>query len=197
MNENARRETPRSLDIRVGSATNALQPLSRAERPLGAGRSHWIALTIVCVGALAADQLTKWIVSSRLGLGEAVRVIGVLDIHHVRNSGIAFGFFSDAAPVVIILTAIAVAAMLFFFVKGAQRHPLFPVAFGLVLGGSVSNLVDRLRIGKVTDFLDPDYWPAFNLADTFIVLGVAVLFWSLVAADRVSPRVGHTPFSGL
>ena len=82
-----------------------------------------------------------------------------------------------------------------FFARSARRHPLLPVAVGLVLGGSISNLVDRLRLGHVTDFLDFDYWPAFNLADTFIVVGVALLFLSFVAADRTSPRVGDAPLS--
>jgi signal peptidase II len=65
----------------------------------------------------------------------------------------------------------------------------------LFLGGSLSNFVDRVRLGFVTDFLDLDYWPSFNLADTFIVAGVVLLFVSFVAADRSSPRVGAAPLS--
>jgi signal peptidase II len=61
---------------------------------------------------------------------------------------------------------------------------VLPVALGLVIGGSVSNLLDRVRLGHVTDFLDFRYWPAFNLADTFIVVGVAALLLALVASDR-------------
>jgi signal peptidase II len=64
-----------------------------------------------------------------------------------------------------------------------------------VLGGSVSNLLDRVRLGYVTDFLDLAYWPSFNLADTFIVVGVGLLFLSFVAADRTSPRLGTLPLS--
>ena len=64
-----------------------------------------------------------------------------------------------------------------------------------MLGGSASNLADRLRLGYVTDFLDLDYWPAFNLADTFIVVGVGLLFLSFVAADRSSATVGTSPLS--
>ena len=93
------------------------------------------------------------------------------------------------------LTALAIAALVVFFARSARRHPLLPVAVGFVLGGSVSNLVDRLRLGHVTDFLDLDYWPAFNLADTFIVVGVGLLFVCFVAADRSSARVGTSPLS--
>ena len=74
-----------------------------------------------------------------------------------------------------------------FFARSARRHPLLPVAVGLVLGGSISNLVDRLRLGHVTDFLDFDYWPAFNLADTFIVVGVGLAL-PLVRGSRPLER---------
>ena len=77
---------------------------------------------------------------------------------------------------------------LFFFARSGARHPILPVALGLVIGGSVSNLLDRVRLGYVTDFLDFRYWPAFNLADSFIVIGVAVLLATLVAADARSSR---------
>lgn len=198
MSEAAPERRPRpQLDVRVGSATNALQPISVAERSLRPGGSQWLALVVVAAAALGADQLTKWIVSSELALRGSIEVLGPLRIHHVRNSGIAFGLFSNATGVVIALTAIAVTGMFFYFARSGLRHPILPVALGLVLGGSVSNLFDRLRLGYVTDFLDVDYWPAFNLADTFIVLGVGLLFASFVAADRTSPRVGTVPLSRL
>jgi signal peptidase II len=183
------------LDVRVGSATNALQPISSAERSLAAGPTQWLSLVLVAVAAVGADQLTKHVVSSAMSLGNAVELPGPFSIHHVRNSGIAFGLFSSATSMVIVLTAVAVGCMLLFFARSGQRHPLLPVALGFVLGGSVSNLVDRVRLGYVTDFLDLAYWPAFNLADTFIVVGVALLFLSFVAADRTSARVGTLPLS--
>lgn len=196
MSEPARAEPTRpQLEVRVGSATNALQPIPGASRSLAAGTGQWLGLGLVALAAAAGDQLTKAIVSSRLGLGEAVDVVGPFTIHHVRNTGIAFGLFSDATSIVIGLTAIAITALVVFFARSARRHPLLPVAVGFVLGGSISNLVDRLRLGHVTDFLDLDYWPAFNLADTFIVVGVGLLFVCFVAADRSSARVGTSPLS--
>src|SRR5436190_382096 len=182
-------DTPaRRADVRVGSATDGLTPISVAERPLGAGWSQWAGLAVVALAAIAADQLTKSIVSSRLALDESVHVAGPLSIHHVQNSGIAFGLFASATAVVILLTAAAVAWMLYFFARSGSRHPILPVALGLVIGGSVSNLVDRVRLGHVTDFLDFRYWPAFNLADSFIVVGVAILLLALVADDHKSAR---------
>jgi signal peptidase II len=196
LSEPARVGAPRSqLEVRVGSATNALQPIPGASRSLAAGVGQWVGLGLVAVAAACADQLTKALVSGRLGLGDAVEIVGPFTIHHVRNTGIAFGLFSDSTSVVIALTALAICALLVFFARSGARHPLLPVAVGLVLGGSASNLADRLRLGYVTDFLDLDYWPAFNLADTFIVVGVGLLFLSFVAADRSSATVGTSPLS--
>ena len=180
----------RPADVRVGSTTDGLTPISMAERPFGASWPQWTSLAAVALAALGADQLTKAIVTSRLDLNDEVHVVGPFSIHHVTNSGIAFGLFASATPIVILLTSLAVAWMLYFFARSGSRHPVLPVALGLVIGGSVSNLIDRVRLGHVTDFLDLRYWPAFNLADTFIVVGVAALLLALVASDRKarSPR---------
>jgi len=187
----------RAPDVRVGSTPNALVPISAAERSLGARPWHWLSLLLVAGAAVFADQLTKHVVASELDVDHGVSMLGPLSIHHVRNSGIAFGLFASSTSAVIVLTVLAVGAMVIFFARSAQRHPLLPVALGLVLGGSLSNLVDRVRLGYVTDFIDFRWWPAFNLADTFIVVGVGLLFFSFVAADRTSPRVGAAPLSRL
>jgi signal peptidase II len=195
VSEPARTAPPRRVDVRIGSSTNALQPISGAERRLGAGRAQWVALVVIAGTAILADQLTKAVVVAQLPLGDTAVTMGPFSIHHVQNSGIAFGLFADSTSAVIALTAVAVGAMLLFFARTAQRHPLVPIALGLVIGGSIANLLDRVRLGHVTDFLDFAYWPAFNLADTFIVVGVGLLFASFVAADRASPRVGTAPLS--
>jgi signal peptidase II len=174
--------------VRVGSATDGRVPVSMAERPLTAGPFHWLALVAVAFCAVVADQLTKLIVVSQLELGESISLAGGFSIHYVRNQGIAFGFLSGWASAVTILTAGAVLWMVFYFARAGARHPILPVALGLLIGGSLGNLVDRIRLGHVTDFIDPPYWPAFNLADTFIVAGVAVLLAALIAAER-QPRV--------
>jgi signal peptidase II len=198
MSEPAREDAPRrSPDVRVGSTPNALLPISSAERSLAAEPWHWVSLLVVAGAAVVADQVTKLVVTSALTIDDGVSVIGPLSIHHVRNSGIAFGLFASRTSAVIVLTTFAVGAMVVFYARSAQRHPFLPVALGLVLGGSLSNLADRIRHGYVTDFIDFRWWPAFNLADSFIVVGVALLFLSFVAADRTSPRVGAAPLSRL
>ena len=171
-------------DVRVGSTPDGLAPVSVAERSLSAGLRQWAALGAIVAAAVTADQATKHLVASKLAYGDRVDVVGPFSIHHVQNSGIAFGLFSSATPIVIVLTGLAVAWMLAFFARSGARHPVLPVGLGLVLGGSLSNLVDRVRLGHVTDFLDVGPWPAFNLADSFIVLGVAALAATLLAVDR-------------
>ena len=171
-------------DVRVGSSTNALAPVSVASRPLGAGWWQWFGLAAVAGAAIAGDQLTKQVVRGHLQLDESVKVFGPLTIHRVQNSGIAFGLFGSATPIVTVLTALAVGWMIVFFARSGARHPVLPAALGLLIGGSVSNLVDRVRLGHVTDFIDLRWWPAFNLADSFIVIGVAILLVTLIASDR-------------
>jgi signal peptidase II len=173
-----------AVDVRVGSATDGRVPVSVATRSFAPGLTQWLAMVIVALAAIAADQVTKEIVRSELLLGEAVDVTSFFAIHHVRNTGIAFGLFPGAASPVTILTAVAVIWMTVYFARSGARHPALPVAFGFLLGGAMSNLVDRLRQGYVTDFLDPDYWPAFNLGDVFITVGVIILIAVFILGER-------------
>ncbi len=184
----------RAPDIRVGSSTYGLEPVSLAERRISARGPHWLSLSAIAGAAIAADQVTKHVVTSELALGEETDVVGPFTIHHVQNTGIAFGLFGGATVFVTAFTALAVAWMLYFFARSGARHGLLPVALGFLIGGSGSNLVDRLRLGHVTDFLDIAFWPAFNLADTFIVVGVALLVAALFASDTPSrPRPAPAP----
>jgi signal peptidase II len=173
-----------AVDVRVGSSTNGLVPVSVAERSLAAGAWQWLGLAAVAVAAVVADQVTKHIVVSSVALDDAEHVLGPLSIHHVQNSGIAFGLFASATAAVAVVTAGAVIWMVWFFARSGARHPVLPAALGLLIGGSLSNLVDRIRLGYVTDFIDFKYWPAFNLADSFIVVGVVILLVALFASDR-------------
>ena len=174
----------------IGARTDGIAAISVAERSVAAEPAQWVGLLLVAAAAVIADQVTKHIVASQLALDGEVNVIGPFSIHHVQNSGIAFGLFARATPIVIGLTTVAVAWMLVFFARSGARHPVLPVAAGLLVGGSVSNLVDRIRLGHVTDFLDLRYWPAFNLADSCIVVGVALLL-DLAGARR--PHPGAAP----
>ena len=157
------------------------QPVHRA------GSLQWAGLVAVAIAAVVADQVTKRAIEHRLALDETHHVLPGLTITHVRNSGIAFGIFPGRLEVITLLTAVAVAWMLVHFARSGSRHALFPVALGLLIGGSVSNLADRLRLGYVVDFIDVSHWPTFNLADTFIVSGVILLLIGLSRLERGRP----------
>jgi len=177
-------EPDSSIEIRIGSTPQGVVHVSAAARRLVATPRHWASLGLVAVAAFAADQLTKMAVRSSLSLDDSIRIVGPLSIRHVPNSGIAFGMFSRAVPVVVGLTMIAVVWMLVIFARSGARHALLAPAFGLLAGGSLANLFDRLRIGHVTDFINLAHWPTFNLADSFITVGVALLFVAFLFADR-------------
>ena len=177
-------------DIRVGSSTDGLTPMSVAERSLGAdAHGSGPAWRSSAARRSSADQVTKHVVTSTVSLDDSVHVVGPLSIHHVQNTGIAFGLFAGATAIVVVVTAAAIVWMLGFFARSRPRHPVLPAAFGLVIGGSLSNLFDRVRLGHVTDFIDVELVdvPIFNLADSFIVIGVAILLVALVVSDR-APR---------
>jgi signal peptidase II len=149
-----------------------------------AGSLQWAGLVAVAVAAIVADQVTKRAIERRLALQESHRVLPFLSITHVRNSGIAFGIFPGKLAIVSVLTAAAVVWMLVHFARSGSRHVLFPVALGLLVGGSISNLADRLRDGHVTDFIHISHWPTFNLADSFIVIGVGLLALGLIRVEH-------------
>ncbi len=169
------------------------QPVHRA------GSLQWAGLAAVAIAAVVADQVTKRAIEHRLALDEAHHVLPGLTITHVRNSGIAFGIFPGRLAVVSVLTAAAVVWMLVHFARSGSRHVLFPVALGLLVGGSVSNLADRIREGHVTDFIHITHWPTFNLADSFIVIGVALLALGLIRVEhgKAQAPVDPDPSAGL
>ena len=183
-------EAPAGAPAGDEARRDGLAAVSVAERSLSAEAAQWLSLALVALAAIVADQVTKHVVSSQLALNDEVAVVGPFSIHHVQNTGIAFGLFPDATSAVIVLTTVAVVWMLVFFARAGARHPVLPVALGLLLGGSISNLADRVRLGHVTDFLDLRYWPAFNLADVSIVVGVVLLVGTMLAGER-SPRRRH------
>lgn len=129
---------------------------------------------IVAALALAADQATKALVRSGIDPGERVDVVVGIDFVHVNNEGIAFGLLADAGTWVLVLAAVAFALLLGYFLAHGGRSGLW-LPIGLLAGGALGNLIDRAREGAVTDFIDPPRWPAFNLADVEITIGVVLL----------------------
>jgi signal peptidase II len=159
-------------------------PESPAAAPQGAGLLEWVGLVAVAVVAVAADQITKSLATRTIGRGEVVELLPFFDLRRIKNTGIAFGQFTQQQSIVMVLTVAAIAWMFVFFARSGARSPFFPPAVGMLAGGALSNLVDRIRDGGVTDFLHIHHWPIFNLADSFIVVGVALLLLGLLQHER-------------
>lgn len=181
-------------DLRVGSTPQGTTHVSAAERRAAASARHWLGLGVITLAAIIADQATKAVVRSSLAVDDSVHLVGPLSLRHIWNTGIAFGLFSRAVIGVIALTVLALLWILFFFARSGARHPALVPALGLLAGGSITNLVDRIRLGHVTDFIDLHYWPTFNLADSFITAGVALLVFVALLSDRrrdLPARIGQ------
>lgn len=135
------------------------------------------AAAIATAGVVVAlDQATKQIVVANIERGEQVDVFFGLDLTNTRNTGVAFGAFEGAGLLVAILIGLSLALLVGYFALHRDM-PLLWLPVGLLLGGALGNLADRARDGAVIDFIDPVAWPAFNLADACIVIGVAMLLW--------------------
>jgi len=125
--------------------------------------------------ALALDQVTKHVVRAALEQGDSFPESWPVRFVHVANTGAAFGILQEQNAFLVVTTVIGVAAILLYYWYPPFEHAIMTVAVGMILGGAIGNLSDRLRLGEVTDFIDFPHYPAFNVADSSIVVGVAVL----------------------
>lgn len=153
--------------------------------------SPYARAALVLVAVLALDQLTKRLVSHSIAPGERIAVFPGVHLVHTRNHGVAFGLEADHGTLVAILVGLALLGLLVYFATHASR-PLIWLATGLLLGGALGNLLDRIRTGSVVDFIQlPLGWPPFNLADASIVLGVALLLFAIESPRSASHERAH------
>lgn len=138
-------------------------------------RSPWIRAALVAVAVLALDQLSKLAVRRSIVPGEERRALPGIELVDTRNHGVAFGFLPGDHLAITIVIGLALLALLAYFARNSER-PLIWLPTGMLLGGALGNILDRLRAGSVTDFVKlPLGWPPFNLADVSITLGVLLL----------------------
>jgi signal peptidase II len=136
---------------------------------------------------VVVDQVTKHVVDGSIGPGEHRSVLPGVQLVHTVNDGVAFSVSAGGPRIVVVVIALAIAAIVAYFVTHVHRRLLWLPA-GLLVGGAVGNLVDRVRTGAVTDFIKLPHWPAFNLADAAITLGVIALLY--VLREDGSSRTG-------
>jgi signal peptidase II len=149
-------------------------------------------IRLVVIGGLIViiDQLTKFFIVKQLPLHHTVAVVsGFFNIIHIKNPGGAFGLLADLSPgmrtfVFLFISSLAVGLILYFYLKTPRTQTWLAVAFALIFGGAVGNLIDRIRFGVVTDFLDfyisKYHWPAFNVADSVISIGIGIFVYHLL-----------------
>jgi signal peptidase II len=154
---------------------------------LSARTRAWGRAGLVLAVVVVVDQITKALVRGGIAVGDEDPVLPGISLVHVRNTGVAFGAFAGGGFVVVALVAAALAALLAYFVTHVDKRLVW-LPTGLLLGGSVGNIIDRVRDGAVTDFVKLPAWPAFNVADMAITFGVLALLWVIEQDDRGTDR---------
>lgn len=158
------------------------------------GKRKYQFLLTITLFILILDQWTKYLVQRKLPLYQSVEVIkGFFNLVHVRNKGGAFGILGGVrgepfSSLFIIISLVAIGVILYFFIKVKEKEKSLIFSLSLVLGGAIGNLIDRLVYGEVVDFLDfhlfSYHWPAFNIADSAITLGIGLMAFKLVFQDH-------------
>ncbi len=153
------------------------------------GKWRNVVFFLTALLLVTADQLSKFWIRSNLAIGESLFEVGFFRLTRVHNTGAAFGLFQGQSFPLTIIALVGVAALLLYALFFHRKLPflgnrLGKLALGLVLGGTVGNLIDRIYLGYVTDFIDFNFWPAFNIADSAIVVGIIILAYSIISLAR-------------
>ena len=151
------------------------------------GRSSRILLItclVVLVITLVSDQITKSLIVHNMHPWESVPSSGLFRLTYVTNSGSAFGLFQNQTLFLIIGSFLGIGVLLVFYRTNHIKSLLLNLSLGLQLGGATGNLIDRIRLGYVVDFIDVGFWPVFNIADSAIVVGLLGLLWVLISINN-------------
>jgi signal peptidase II len=162
------------------SDTGSRRPSAFAQRARRDAPFFLVAATV-----FALDQLTKAIIRDWLAVGESwPDEDWLVKLTHVTNSGAAFGILQGQGLFLTVTAVIAIGAIVFYYAYPPLEHGLMRIAMGLLLGGAFGNLLDRLRFGEVTDFVDFPRYPEFNVADSSIVIGLVIIVGFFVLSER-------------
>jgi signal peptidase II len=138
------------------------------------GNRAWARMAAVAIAVIALDQVTKALVDGSIERGASEDVVLGIRFVNVRNTGVAFSSLQGAGPLIV---AVALIGLLWYFSRNVGK-PLIWLPTGMLLGGALGNVIDRIREGAVVDFIKVvDFWPAFNVADISVTLGVLLLLW--------------------
>lgn len=144
-----------------------------------------LLLVILAASVVALDQLTKYLVRANMEWGESIPSEGFIRLTYATNTGGAFGIFANQTFLLALAAVLGILIFLVYFRYIPLESTLLKVGLGLDLGGAVGNLIDRLRFGEVTDFIDIGPWPVFNVADSAIVVGtILIIYYLLFIAQK-------------
>jgi len=151
-----------------------------------------IIVFAIAVVVIAADQITKWWIQTHLSPGESLPASGFFRLTYAQNTGAAFSIFWGKSDALILVEAVGVILLLLYIFLGYRRYPFLDVrlnriAVGLIFGGNLGNMLDRVRLGYVRDFVDVGPWPIFNIADSATVVGVILMALSILLVSREPP----------
>jgi len=172
----------------------------RGGRSVNQSKRKYIILGLLTAIVIVSDQITKLMVLERFRLGESIPIIrDIFSFTYVRNTGAAFGILANADPAFripffVIVPIVALGAIAYIFRKIPNEDVKLSVALSLVIGGAIGNLIDRVRLGYVVDFIDfhwkyQYHFPAFNIADSAICIGVGILMLDLLMNDDPQSKV--------
>ena len=184
-------EQPEIEDSPIGgeATTPVMESIAPAETGQGMSLTarSWLLdfyMAALIFTTFVVDQLTKGWVRDHLLLGSSIPTEGLFRITHASNTGSAFGLFPNQTFLLILGSIVGIVILLIFYRKQPIPGVWLRTSLGLELGGAAGNLVDRITLGKVTDFIDIGAWPVFNLADSSIVVGIGILAWFIMRSPR-------------
>jgi signal peptidase II len=148
-------------------------------------RDGWFLILALLVVGL--DQFSKWFIRNTIARGDVWPGEWPLHLVHITNTGAAFGIFQNAGPMLVVTSIIGMAAILVYLFNPGFAHPAMRAGLAMMFGGAVGNLIDRLWSGEVVDFIKFPHFPAFNLADSSITIGVLLLLWAMTREPREKP----------
>lgn len=149
---------------------------------------QWALILLFALVVFGIDQGVKLLIDATMYPGESVPKQGFFRLTFVRNTGAAFGLFRDRGMLLTVTSIVGIAVMVWYFRRHTMPGMLPLLSLGMLLGGALGNLADRVRLGSVVDFIDVGPWPIFNLADAAVVTGVAVLLWLLYQPGQKEPK---------
>ena len=151
------------------------------------GKRSWykdgLLLTIFLV-TLGLDQLSKYLIQTNFYFGQSLPREGFFRLTYTTNTGSAFGLFPNQTLLLVLASFLGIAFLILFYRSHPVPGSFLRLSLGLQLGGAIGNLIDRVRLGRVVDFIDVGVWPVFNIADSAIVVGIGILIWIVLFSKQ-------------